>query len=241
MVHDFDNSGLLFVLSGPCGSGKTSLAREWAKKDLGLITCRSITTRKPREAQDLHSYQHVSETKFIDLVNQGYFAEWIHPLNNVYYGTPKGFLEEKMTEGTDVVLEFVPEGYLNIKRRYPQNTIGIFVVPPTFDLLKERLANRNTETADEQNSRLEMAKQDMSYISDHDYLLINDTFEDALEQLVAIRLVERLRTLRCENKISQFKVHISPSLIRYYSNWNLENNRHVRLSDDSIHNEGKHG
>ncbi len=203
--------GRLFVLSGAGGVGKTSLLEAWrkAEPDLGYTT--SVTTREPREK--LENYRHVSKTIFLAMIERGEFVQWINPYGE-YFGTLHAPIKEAIAAGHDMVFDYVPEGYLNLKRYYPEAAIGIFVMAPDMATMRRRLEARGTEFAAEVEIRYEMARQDLDFIDQHDYLVINDNFAEAVAQLRAIRVAERARVSRLTSFPCQ--QHKRPTLLRYY-------------------------
>ncbi len=203
--------GRLFVVSGPGGVGKTSLVEAWrrAEPDLGYTT--SVTTREPREK--LENYEHVSRESFRSMIERGDFVQWINPYGE-FFGTLHAPIREAIAEGRDMVFDYVPEGFLNLRRYYPASTVGIFVMAPDMATMRRRLENRGTEFADEVDIRYEMARQDFDFIEQHDYIVINDDFDQALARLRAIRAAERVRvSALTELPFQRFR---RPTLVRYY-------------------------
>jgi guanylate kinase len=114
-----------------------------------------------------------------------------------------------------MVFDYVPEGFLNLRRYYPEATVGIFVMAPDMGTMRRRLEGRGTEFAAEVENRYEMARQDFDYIGEHDYIDINDDFGESLARLQAIRAAERARVSRLTGL--PFQEHRQPTLVRYYS------------------------
>lgn len=203
--------GRLFVLCGPGGVGKTSLMEAWREAEPDLEYTTSVTTREPREK--LENYQHVSKAEFLAMIEGGDFVQWINPYGE-YFGTLHRPIREAIAAGRDMVFDYVPEGYLNLKRYYPEATVGIFVMTPDMATMRRRLEARGTEFAAEVEIRYEMARQDFDFIDQHEYLVINDDFDETLATLRAIRAAERARVRHLTRL--PWQRHKRPTLLRYY-------------------------
>lgn len=206
-------SGLLLVLSGPGGVGKTSLVMEWRRRDSSLRYTTSVTTRSPRLKAE--QYEHVDEDEFVALVAKGEFVQWINPPELEFYGTRRAPIDESLAEGADMVFDYCPEGYLNLRRAYPDDVVGIFVMAPSVETMRDRLERRGTEADGEVDVRVEMARKDFAFINLHDYLVVNDDFETTMATLEAIRQAERRRVRRSMD-VERFAALASPALLRYY-------------------------
>ncbi|MGW0580444.1 guanylate kinase [Streptomyces sp. NPDC002920] len=208
-------SGILMVLSGPSGIGKTSLAKSMREADPTLGYTYSVTTREPRKGTEEH-YDFVSREKFLKMVDDGEFIQWIHPSFDEYYGTLRAPVDEALTQGQDLVFDYVPEGYLNLRRYYPHNTVGVFVMAPTVAEMKRRLAGRGTEEDAELTQRQEMAMRDFEFVGEHDYHVLNDDFDETLATLQAIRRAEKARLSRQPGVLEAYRRRAKPTLLRYY-------------------------
>jgi len=207
--------GCLFVLSGPSGTGKTSLAMAMLDADPGIVYTRSVTTRPPRSAAEQH-YDHVSREEFLTMIEEDRFAQWIHPSFDEYYGTLRHPVDEALAKGQDMVFDYSPEGYLNLRRRYPAHTVGIFVMAPTVATMRTRLAGRGSESATELVLRRRMAERDFDFVEQHDYHVVNDDFDDTLRRLMAIREAEKTRLSRQPEALETYALVKRPTLLRYY-------------------------
>ncbi|MEN3202464.1 MAG: guanylate kinase [Atribacterota bacterium] len=185
-------AGLLFVISGPSGVGKSTLRKEVMKQCSGLKYSISCTTRPPRPGEE-HGvdYYFVTLEDFEKMRDAGEFIEWAKVHGN-YYGTPRRPIEEWRKEGFDVILEIDVQGALQVKRNCPEG-IFIFVAPPSLRVLEERLRKRNTDQEDEILLRMTNANLEMQCIKDYNYLVVNDVFEEAVRCLCAIITAERCR------------------------------------------------
>jgi len=200
-------------LSGPGGVGKTSLVMEWLRRDSSLRYTTSVTTRSPRLKAE--QYEHVEEDEFVELVAKGEFIQWINPPGLEFYGTRRAPIDESLADGADMVFDYCPEGYLNLRRAYPDDVVGIFVMAPSIETMRERLEQRGTEADGEVDVRVEMARKDFAFIDSHDYVVINDDFETTMATIEAIRRTERHRVRRSMD-VEQFAALASPALLRYY-------------------------
>ena len=175
----------LFVIAAPSGAGKTSLVKALLSSDPSLRLSISHTTRKrrPTEAEG-REYHFVSVPEFEQLVARGEFLEHARVFDN-YYGTSRGFVEEQLRQGNDVLLEIDWQGAQQVRRAMPQ-CVTIFILPPSRAALAERLARRATDSPDIIARRLADAAADMSHYREFDYVIVNDNFERALEDLKRI-------------------------------------------------------
>lgn len=177
--------GKLFVISGPSGAGKGTLRRELFKALPELVYSVSVTTRKPRAGEvDGVDYFFISQSDFERMRDNGELLEWAEVHGNLY-GTPRGFVEEKLKEGKSVVLEIDVQGALQVKRRFPE-AILIFILPPSAEELASRLKSRGTETPEELELRLKNASLEMGKRELYDYAIVNDEVKRASSELIDI-------------------------------------------------------
>jgi guanylate kinase len=177
--------GRLFVIAAPSGAGKTSLVKALLSSDASLRLSISHTTRKrrPTEAEG-REYHFVSVPEFEQLVARGEFLEHARVFDN-YYGTSRGFVEEQLRQGNDVLLEIDWQGAQQVRRAMPQ-CVTIFILPPSRAALAERLARRATDSPEIIARRLADAAADMSHYLEFDYVIVNDDFDRALADLKRI-------------------------------------------------------
>ena len=183
----------LFVLSGPSGVGKTTLAQAVIDGDTNLQRAITHTSRKPRagEVDGLH-YHFVSENRFLEMKSNQEFLETVHIFGS-YYGTSQAAVQSSLDRNMDTMLIIDFQGAQNV-RVLMQSVTSIFVLPPSVDALKDRLLER-AETDDETlQSRIEKARYEMSQHADYDFVIVNDSFENTVEQLHEI--VEGVRSNR---------------------------------------------
>jgi guanylate kinase len=186
-------SGTLYILSAPSGAGKSSLLRALldALGDAVAISV-SHTTRKPRPGEiDGRDYHFVDLATFQVMVDEGAFLEHARVFDN-HYGTSRPAVERQLSAGQDVILEIDWQGARLVRKLMPEST-GIFILPPSRETLRERLQGRGQDDAAVIERRMRDAISEMSHYHEYDYLVINDVFERALEDLVAILRSCRLR------------------------------------------------
>lgn len=191
------NKGLLIVISSPSGGGKgTILAKFFAENQNAKLSV-SATTRKPRPGEtDKVHYHFIEKHEFESLINQGKMLEYATYCDN-YYGTLKDVVDQGLDKGEDIVLEIEVQGGAQVKKIAP-NCVSVFIAPPSLEVLEQRLRGRGTEDEETITKRLNMAREEMKRIADYDYLVINNTVEEAAEDLKAIVKAEKLRTNRYE-------------------------------------------
>lgn len=185
-------TGHLFVISGPSGVGKGTLRDKLFQQIPDLHYSVSVTTRKPRrDEKEGRDYFFVNEETFKQYIKGEKFAEWAL-VHGEYKGTLSEILKDNLEHGRDLVLEIDVQGALQLKRKFPQG-IFIFIAPPSWEKLENRLRGRNTEEEDILQKRLKDAHYELKQIKHYDYLIINNHFEKALEELKSIIISVRCR------------------------------------------------
>jgi len=175
--------GKIFVISAPSGTGKSTLADMLLKSCSLLHKSISYTTRSPRPGEvNGKDYYFITVADFKKKIKEGFFAEWAEVYGD-YYGTSYDFLARMLKEGRYVILVIDTQGAFQIKKRYPENTVLIFIAPPSFSELKKRLINRGTENEQRILKRLEKAKKEMKEGKQYDIVIINDSLEKAFREL----------------------------------------------------------
>ena len=186
-----DKHGILFVVSAPSGGGKTSLCKEVIRRLPNFEHGVSYTTRKRRSAEvNGRDYHFISEKKFMEMVESDDFVEYAHVHGN-YYGTSMNSIAETLARGKHLLIDIDVQGAKQIEERYGDEGVFIFILPPDFDLLRERLTGRRSDPEDEIERRLEKAKEEVQHYQDYDYVIINDDFHEAVKELEAIILTEQ--------------------------------------------------
>lgn len=197
------NNGMLVVLSGPAGSGKDTVISELFKSDFDITKSVSMTTRKPRDGEtDGIDYMFVSEEDFLDAVENGELLEYAcYGVN--YYGTPKGPVDKWLEDGHIVILKIDVEGAGNIRKIYP-DTVSIFIMPPSMQILEKRLRDRGSEDEEDVLRRLKIAFNEIERCrNEYDYVVINDDLQDAVDDIKTIINAEKHKVSRCNIFLSE--------------------------------------
>ncbi|MCI6011898.1 MAG: guanylate kinase [Firmicutes bacterium] len=204
MNSEEKHAGKLFILSGPSGAGKGTICKALlAETDLELSV--SMTTRNPRPGEtEGESYYFVSKDEFLRKIDASGFLEYAEVYGN-FYGTPKQPVIDKLSAGTDVILEIDMQGALKVKENYPDG-VFIFILPPSMSELRKRLTGRGTESAEAIEMRLGETLKELSYIDKYDYCVVNGQLEEAVARVKAIVVAEHSRvTFTAEELISRYK------------------------------------
>lgn len=192
----FDMSkGFLLVISGPSGSGKGTVSKELLKRNKDIIFSISATTRKPRPTETNGvNYFFLSDEEFKKRVDNDEFLEYAFVHAN-YYGTPKDFVIKEIEKGEIVLLEIDVQGAMQVKKNY-KNVVFVFLLPPTMDELKNRIIKRGTETEEDIERRFKNAFEELDFVGEYDYFVVNDKVEDAVLDIEHIIKAEKLRVKR---------------------------------------------
>ena len=191
--------GTLYTVSAPSGAGKTSLVTALVKNSEKLCVSVSHTTRKIRSGeQDGVNYHFVTPTEFSSMIEAEDFLEHAQVFTN-HYGTSKTWVEQTLAGGSDVILEIDWQGATQIRKLIP-NAVSVFILPPSRECLRERLTGRGQDEQSIIDGRMAEAKNEISHYVESDYLIINDTFDIALEEFKAIICAERLKLQKQQQK-----------------------------------------
>jgi len=183
-------NGKLFVFSAPSGSGKTTLVKHLLTQNLPLGFSISATSRSPR-GQEIEGvdYYFLSQEAFQKKIEEDAFVEYEEVYNGAFYGTLRSEVERLWAEGKHVLFDIDVVGGLNIKEQFPEETLAIFVQPPSLEELENRLRKRGTETEDKIQQRLDKSAKELIYSQDFDVILVNDNLNTAKQEVV--RLVKQ--------------------------------------------------
>lgn len=196
--------GVLAVVSGFSGAGKGTVLKGLLDKYDNYAFSISATTRDPRPGEENgREYFFVKEDRFEEMICKDQLIEYARYVNH-YYGTPRDYVETRLAEGTDVILEIEIQGALNVKKKYP-DAILIFVLPPTAKELERRLTGRGTETAEVIRQRLSRAYEEADGMEMYDYILVNDSVDLCVEELHRLIQSQHLRTKSRMELVSKMK------------------------------------
>jgi guanylate kinase len=187
--------GLLFVVSAPSGTGKTTVVEKLVTKVSDLALSRSYTSRAARSGEaDGVDYNFITRARFEEMIEANAFLEWADVFGN-YYGTCAADVEALLARGEDLVLVIDVQGARQVRRHRP-DTVGIFVLPPSYEILERRLRGRSKDTEDAMQRRLRTARAEVAAFTEYDYVAINDELDACVDRLRSIVIAERSR-LRC--------------------------------------------
>jgi guanylate kinase len=184
--------GLLFVVSAPSGTGKTTVAERLVQRVTDLALSRSYTSRpaRPGEADGV-DYNFISRERFERMARENAFLEWADVFGNLY-GTAAADTDRMLGAGRDLVLVIDVQGARQVRQR-SADTVGVFVLPPSFDVLEQRLRGRSKDTEAQMQRRLLTARAEVAAFIEYDYVIVNDELEACVDRLRAIVLAERAR------------------------------------------------
>ena len=202
MAGDKDNTptanrrGLMFVLSSPSGAGKSTIAQLLLNEDNNLDLSVSVTTREKRSSEvDGVHYHFRTREQFEKMVEHEELLEWAEVHGN-YYGTPRQFVEEKLQAGTDVLFDIDVQGTYQINEKMPEGVATIFILPPSIAEMKSRLKRRAEDSDEVILRRMKTAVSELKAWPDYEYLVVNETLEEAFKEVKSILTAERMRQRR---------------------------------------------
>lgn len=189
--------GTLIILSGPSGSGKGTVLKNffenYGDKDIKLSV--SATTREPRDGEiDGKNYFFLGKNNFKKMIEEDKFLEWASFCDN-FYGTPQEFVDENLENGCDVILEIEVQGALKVMEKRP-DAVSVFIIPPSLSELEKRLIGRQTESMEVIEKRIEQAKWEIGNLNKYTYLVVNDNVDDASKKFKAIIDAERQKVVK---------------------------------------------
>lgn len=186
------NKGVLLIVSGPSGAGKGTICSEYMKRRPETFLSISATSRAPRPGdEDGVTYFFKTKAQFEQMIEQGELFEYAEFCGN-FYGTPKSPVMSAIESGRDVILEIEVQGALQVKEKLPEAVL-VFVLPPSPEVLKERLTGRGTESAEAVSKRIGEAEREISNLPKYDYIIVNDSLSEATDLLESISDAEKAR------------------------------------------------
>ena len=200
-THSAVRRGLLFVVSAPSGTGKTTVVERLVQVLPDLSLSRSYTSRPARPGEsDGVDYNFITRDGFESMIASGAFLEWADVFGN-YYGTCAADAERELTAGRDLVLVIDVQGARLVRQRFA-DIVSVFVMPPSFAVLEQRLRGRSTDPEEAMQRRLRTARAEVAAFTEYDYVIVNDELETSVDQLGAIVTAERAR-LRCVRGVAE--------------------------------------
>ncbi len=188
-------SGTLFIIAAPSGAGKTSLVKAISGKTYNTDISISHTTRKPRhDEKDGEAYHFIDEAEFKNMVKQNRFLEYANVFGN-YYGTSREWVKQELALSKNIILEIDWQGAQQVKSQL-RNSVGIFILPPDYHTLRDRLVGRQNDDPETIDRRMNAAREEMSHYKEFDYIVINDDFDQAVSELDAIITATNLGSCR---------------------------------------------
>lgn len=196
------NKGLLIVLSGPSGAGKDTVLKKLMKEQPNIKLSVSATTRSPRPGEKHgKDYYFITHDEFNNLIDNDNVLEYANYCNN-FYGTPKKPVNDWLNSGNDVILEIEVKGGAQVRKTNP-DSVGIFIIPPSFEVLKKRLINRKTESESVINERLSTAKIEIKSALDYDYIVVNDSLDECVNKIKNIIKSEKMKAFRMKDILEE--------------------------------------
>ncbi len=196
---DRTRKGLMLVLSSPSGAGKSSLCRKIIYQDKNTKMSISATTRPKRKSEKNGvDYFFLEKKDFFEKKERGYFIETARVFN-FDYGTPKKFIEENLSKGIDIIFDIDWQGAQKLSDYSKNDLVSIFILPPSTNVLYQRLKKRAEDSEDIVKERMQKAQSEISHWIEYDYVLINDKLESCLNQITTIIKAERLKRFRQKN------------------------------------------
>ncbi|MGE3692803.1 MAG: guanylate kinase [Novosphingobium sp.] len=196
MPDTLQRRGLMFILSSPSGTGKTTISRMLLERDPDIRLSVSATTRPIRPGEkDGRDYHFVSQERFDRMVEEDEFYEWAHVFGHSY-GTPKAQIREGLKAGQDFLFDIDWQGTQQLYQKDQQDVVRVFLLPPSIDELRRRLTGRGTDSAEVISARMERARAEISHWDGYDYVVINDDVEKCFNRVTQVLAAERLRRAR---------------------------------------------
>ena len=191
--------GFMFVLSSPSGAGKSSITRALLERDASLTLSISTTSRRRRPGEsEGKDYHFVSSEEFQIMINEGRFLEHAQVFGN-YYGTPVASVMQQIEAGENVLFDIDWQGTQQLKAKARDDLVSVFILPPSYRALEQRLKKRNQDSDEEVAKRMAKAADELSHFAEYDYVVINSDLEQAVGEVYTILQAERRKRTRMNN------------------------------------------
>jgi guanylate kinase len=198
-----NNKGLLLIISGPSGCGKGTVCKALLERNPEIKLSISATTREVRVGEkEGVTYFYKTKDEFEQMIKNDELLEYVKGYSDQYYGTPKEYVAEQLDEGNVIFLEIEMKGALNVKSKLPE-TVTIFLAPPSLEELHRRLVERGRESAELIEERFNQAKYEMTFAPKYDYIVVNDTVDQAVERIKTIIAAEKFAVCRNGDLINE--------------------------------------
>lgn len=203
-----NKKGLLIVVSGPSGAGKGTICKEVLERRSDIFVSTSATTREPRNGElEGLNYFFITREEFEKKIEEDEFIEYAEVYKNLY-GTPKETVLDKLNQGENILLEIDIQGALQVKKRYPEG-VFIFILPPSMAELKSRIIGRGSETPESLERRFSSAYEEIEFVNQYDYYIINDQVKRAADLMESIIDAERCKVIEdIEEIVTMFKEEV---------------------------------
>ncbi|MBE5801902.1 MAG: guanylate kinase [Clostridiales bacterium] len=202
MAIKIDRRGMLLIISGPSGAGKGTFVAKLLEQDPSFVLSCSVTTRAPREKEiDGVHYHFITEERYDQLLAEDAFLEHATVHGN-RYGTLRKPVEELLSQGKNVVLEIDPQGAISVMEN-TDDYVSVFILPPSYQLLRKRLTDRQTDAPDVIERRMRNARNEIALLSRYQYAVVNDQLDVAFEEMMSIVRAEKQRIVRYQPEIPE--------------------------------------
>ncbi len=196
MPEELHQRGMMLIISGPSGCGKDTVADMLGEDEPFIERTITTTSRSIRTGEiDGTDYNFINREEFETKISEGYFLEYNEFVGN-YYGIPRGPVEEKLSKGRDVIFVIDWNGARKLSSAMPEDVVGVFLLPPSLEDLKERLVKRGLDNADAIENRFKQGKIDITHYDEYDYVVVNDDLESVMRRFKRILRAERLKRYR---------------------------------------------
>lgn len=200
---DNKKSGTLFIIAAPSGAGKSSLVKALGEQIDNIDVSVSYTTRNSRhDEKEGEAYYFIDENEFKNLIKQNRLLEYANVFDN-YYGTSRDWVEAELASGKNIILEIDWQGARQVSSQL-RNSVAIFILPPNYNSLRDRLLNRHSDEMETIELRMDAAREEISHYKEFDYIVINDNFEQALAEIKAIITATNLGKCRQSDYFDNF-------------------------------------